>query len=118
MPLDLAATGADAYTVSAHKWLLAPTGSGLLYVRSGGAPWIAPTQLDEGASYTQCTGTTPYQTIAARLRAQFLEAAGGLDATTRYAPPRGAHARACLPPSPRACACSRPRPRAGSQARL
>ena len=100
VPLDLAATGADAYTVSAHKWLLAPTGSGLLYVRSGGAgtPWIAPTQLDEGfASYTQCTGTTPYQTIAGLGYAlQFLEAAGGLDATTRYALALAARTRASL----------------------
>ena len=100
VPLDLAATGADAYTVSAHKWLLAPTGSGLLYVRSGGAgaPWIAPTQLDEGfASYTQCTGTTPYQTIAGLGYAlKFLEAAGGLDATTRYALDLAARTRANL----------------------
>ncbi|KAH8053009.1 cysteine desulfurase [Aureococcus anophagefferens] len=65
LDVDVGATGADAYAVSAHKWLLAPTGSGLLYVRRAARPMIAPTYLDEGFSaYTQCTGTTPLQTIA------------------------------------------------------
>lgn len=41
-------TGADAYTVSAHKWLLAPTGSGLLYVRRAARPYVQPTYLDGG----------------------------------------------------------------------
>ncbi|KAH8064573.1 cysteine desulfurase [Aureococcus anophagefferens] len=65
LDVDVEKTGADAYAVSAHKWLLAPTGSGLLYVHRAARPMIAPTYLDEGFSaYTQCTGTTPLQTIA------------------------------------------------------
>ena len=32
-PIDLSALGCDAYSVSLHKWLLAPAGTGFLYVR-------------------------------------------------------------------------------------
>ena len=35
MPVDVKAMGCDAYVTSGHKWLLAPKGTGLLYVRSG-----------------------------------------------------------------------------------
>ena len=35
--LDLAATGCDFYCASPHKWLLAPKGSGLLYIAE---PWL------------------------------------------------------------------------------
>ncbi len=34
MPVDLHALGCDAYVASPHKWLLAPKGTGLLYVRA------------------------------------------------------------------------------------
>ncbi len=33
IPVDVAATGADFYTVSGQKWLLGPDGTGALYVR-------------------------------------------------------------------------------------
>ena len=33
-PIDVKAIGCDAYTTSPHKWLLAPPGNGLLYVRA------------------------------------------------------------------------------------
>jgi isopenicillin-N epimerase len=36
LPLDLAASGCDFYCASPHKWLLAPKGSGLLYIAE---PW-------------------------------------------------------------------------------
>ena len=32
-PIDLAALGCDAYSVSLHKWMLAPAGTGFLFVR-------------------------------------------------------------------------------------
>jgi len=35
--LELAATGCDFYCASPHKWLLAPKGSGLLYIAE---PWL------------------------------------------------------------------------------
>jgi selenocysteine lyase/cysteine desulfurase len=34
MPVDVKAMDCDAYVTSGHKWLLAPKGTGLLYVRS------------------------------------------------------------------------------------
>jgi len=37
LPLDLAAAGCDFYCASPHKWLLAPKGSGLLYIAE---PWL------------------------------------------------------------------------------
>ena len=33
-PIDVKAIGCDAYTTSPHKWLLAPPGNGVLYVRA------------------------------------------------------------------------------------
>ncbi len=68
-------TGADAYTVSAHKWLLAPTGSGLLYVSHAARPHIQPTYLDAGMrSYTQCTGSASAP-LALKRRAPLLAGA-------------------------------------------
>ena len=66
LSLDLHATGADVYTVSAHKWLLAPTGSGLLYLRAGRTQRaVLPTYLDGGyTAYSTSTGTLPLQTVA------------------------------------------------------
>jgi len=37
LQLDLAASGCDFYCASPHKWLLAPKGSGLLYIAE---PWL------------------------------------------------------------------------------
>ena len=37
LPLDLAGSGCDFYCASPHKWLLAPKGSGLLYISE---PWL------------------------------------------------------------------------------
>ena len=35
LPVDVHALGCDAYVASPHKWLLAPKGTGLLYLRAG-----------------------------------------------------------------------------------
>ena len=88
--MDAPATGADAYTVSAHKWLLAPTGSGLLYLRNDSAAarggWFAPTYLDGGPSgYTQATGTVPLQSVAGLGYAlDFFDALGGAAAAEAH----------------------------------
>jgi selenocysteine lyase/cysteine desulfurase len=84
--VNLTETGADVYTVSAHKWLLAPTGSGLLYVRKSSQALIAPTYLDGGYSgYTQSSGTVPLQTIAGLGYAlDFVAKFGGLDSIEVY----------------------------------
>jgi len=82
IPVQMDISGADAYTVSAHKWLLAPTGSGLLYVRHAARPFIQPVYLDCGfSSYTACTGTVPLQTMAGFGYAlTYLSLLGGLPA--------------------------------------
>jgi selenocysteine lyase/cysteine desulfurase len=42
-PIDIRATGADFYTASAHKWLLGPKRTGILYVRRDRLERLAPT---------------------------------------------------------------------------
>ncbi|KAH8087710.1 cysteine desulfurase [Aureococcus anophagefferens] len=76
----------EADKVSRYPWsgglpeaTRALAASGLLYVHRAARPMIAPTYLDEGFSaYTQCTGTTPLQTIAGLGYAlAFVDALGG-----------------------------------------
>jgi len=58
IPVDLHALGCHAYATSAHKWLLAPKGTGLLYVRRDARAKIRPLLLHGGmATYTATTGT-------------------------------------------------------------
>ena len=66
LAINLDTTGADVYTVSAHKWMLAPTGSGLLYIRKGFPQMVVqPAALDSGYNgYSASTGTVPLQTIS------------------------------------------------------
>jgi selenocysteine lyase/cysteine desulfurase len=42
-PIDIRHTGADFYTASAHKWLLGPKRTGLLYVRKDRLALLTPT---------------------------------------------------------------------------
>ena len=42
LPLDLAASGVDFYSTSGHKWIQAPKGTGLLYVRREQREQITP----------------------------------------------------------------------------
>jgi isopenicillin-N epimerase len=61
IPVNLKAIGCDAYVGCFHKWLLAPAGSGFLYVRPGQGPrvWatVANSQwdnyTDDGYRFTQ-----------------------------------------------------------------
>ena len=78
--LNISATGADAYTISGHKGLLGPTGSGLLYIRETARTLIRPAALDRGfGAYTQSSGTVPLQTVMGLGYAlDFISAAGGL----------------------------------------
>ena len=48
MPVDLRALDADFYASSPHKWLLAPQGSGLLYLRAEWRARIWPTVASGG----------------------------------------------------------------------
>lgn len=56
--IDVRALGVDAYASSSHKWLLAPKGSGLLYIRKEAQDRIRPMLLHNGwHAYTASTGT-------------------------------------------------------------
>jgi isopenicillin-N epimerase len=48
VPLSLDEIGADFYGGNGHKWLLAPTGSGFLYLGAGSADWLEPLQVSWG----------------------------------------------------------------------
>jgi isopenicillin-N epimerase len=48
VPLDVEAVAADFYGANCHKWLLAPTGSGFLYLGPGAAERIGPLQVSWG----------------------------------------------------------------------
>ena len=48
VPVDLDALGADVYTGNLHKWLSAPKGSGLLYVRPEHQAWMESTIVSWG----------------------------------------------------------------------
>ena len=54
VPLDLDAIGADLYGANCHKWLLAPTGSGFLYVGPGNEDRLLPLQVSWGWRPERC----------------------------------------------------------------
>lgn len=58
LALDLADMGCDAAAGSSHKWLLAPKGTGFLYIREASRERIRPLLVSHGMSvYTAATGT-------------------------------------------------------------
>jgi len=57
--VDVRALGCDVYATSGHKWLLAPKGTGLLYLREGLGNRVDPIALQLGrAAYTGATGVS------------------------------------------------------------
>lgn len=58
LAIDVHALGVDTYASSSHKWLLAPKGTGLLYIREGARERVRPMCLESGpAAYTASFGT-------------------------------------------------------------
>ena len=58
LDVDVKKLGVDAYASSSHKWMLAPKGSGLLYIRKEAQDRIRPMALRSGFGvYTGSTGT-------------------------------------------------------------
>jgi isopenicillin-N epimerase len=51
LPLNLADVDADFYCGNGHKWLLAPTGTGFLYIGPGNKDRLAPLQVSWGYHY-------------------------------------------------------------------
>jgi selenocysteine lyase/cysteine desulfurase len=55
--VDVKALGCDVYATSGHKWLLAPKGTGLLYLNPSLGAHVDPIVLQSGrAAYTASTG--------------------------------------------------------------
>jgi isopenicillin-N epimerase len=66
LQVDVKALGVDVYCSSSHKWMLAPKGSGLYYVRKEMQERITPPLLYNGMNvYTGATGTRNVPTILA-----------------------------------------------------
>jgi L-cysteine/cystine lyase len=66
IPVDLPATGVDAYTISGQKWLCGPEGTGALYIRRDRQAEFAPTsvrygQFDPGGYYIPAAGARRYE---------------------------------------------------------
>jgi len=58
LKIDLKALRVDAYASSSHKWMLAPKGSGLLYIRKEVQDRIQPMLLSTGyTAYSTASGT-------------------------------------------------------------
>ena len=66
IPVDVKALGVDTYACSGHKWLLAPKGTGLLYVRRAAQDEVHPAFLHSGyQSYSASGGTRGVHRILA-----------------------------------------------------
>ena len=66
LDVDVRALGVDTYASSSHKWMLAPKGTGLLYVREEVQDRVRPLFLRSGfQAYTASSGTRNVATILA-----------------------------------------------------
>ena len=62
--VDVKGLGCDTYATSAHKWMLAPKGTGLLYIAKEARKAVDPLVLQHGnRSYTASTGSRNIPTI-------------------------------------------------------
>lgn len=86
MDVSMQALAVDAYATSAHKWLLAPTGNGILYLSQNFQPHVKATVLDGGVTaYTRSSGTRPvFTTLALGYALDYINSFGGLSMTSRY----------------------------------
>jgi selenocysteine lyase/cysteine desulfurase len=66
LDVDVGKLGVDTYAASSHKWMLAPKGTGILYIRAGVQDRIRPLFLHSGyGAYTASSGTRNVATILA-----------------------------------------------------
>jgi selenocysteine lyase/cysteine desulfurase len=64
LKVDVKDLGCDTYATSAHKWMLAPKGTGLLYIKKDAQKRIRPMALEGGyRTYTGAVGTRNIPTI-------------------------------------------------------
>jgi selenocysteine lyase/cysteine desulfurase len=78
LPVDVSALGVDTYAFSGHKWMLAPKGSGVLYVRRAVQDRVHPVLLHDGyRGYSASGGTRNVaHVIGQRVTMDFHEAIG------------------------------------------
>ena len=55
VPVDLHAIGCDSWATSGHKWLGAPHGTGVLYVREGRLDAVSPTEIGSYSADAEAT---------------------------------------------------------------
>ena len=60
LDVDVKALGVDTYASSSHKWMLAPKGSGLLYIRKEVQDRVQPIMLYSGYAVYSGSGGTRY----------------------------------------------------------
>lgn len=66
LEVDVNALGVDTYASSSHKWMLAPKGTGLLFIREGVQDRVRPLFLRSGyGAYTASSGTRSVATLLA-----------------------------------------------------
>lgn len=66
IPVNLKSLGCDAYATSGHKWLLAPKGTGLLYLSDAVGTRIDPIALQSGREgYTASSGVCSIPSVLA-----------------------------------------------------
>ena len=78
LDVDVKSLGVDAYVSSSHKWLLAPKGSGLLYIKQESQNQLQTLELSSGFNiYSASIGTRDIAKILAHgIAIQFHEAIG------------------------------------------
>ena len=54
--VNVSELGVDAYATSCHKWMLAPKGNGLLYIKKAVQPWVKSMMLAGG--FTACESSS------------------------------------------------------------
>jgi len=83
--VDVKALGCDVYVASGHKWLLAPAGTGLLYLSATIGNAVDPIPLQAGrAVYSASSGVTNIPGVLAMATAVDYLGAIGVGAIERY----------------------------------
>jgi isopenicillin-N epimerase len=95
VPLDLEAINGDFYGANCHKWLLAPTGSGFLYLGKGSEDRLQPLQVSWGWKHAHDRPDEPDE-FGSTPRLRFLEFEGTRDVCPWLAVPTAIDFQAAL----------------------
>lgn len=79
VPLHLETIGCDFYGANCHKWLLAPTGSGFLYIAKGNEDRLQPLQVSWGWKRDATRALDERDDCGSTPRLRFLEFEGTRD---------------------------------------